>query len=727
MEVVYLREFSKILSKVIKNVNEAPLLVRREIETDGVKEYVLEAKPNLINSILKDHTFRGFGGIPTDMKRILGEQNINKMEMACVEFERLIEENEKHKTTTLRSLNETLETKKSTLSQKMEITERNMEEIENFKRILADKEEHIKHLYEKTCLLQTELKLREQSTKEMKLMFETQKKDVVYNREQRDLLAQKLRGHERKVEEVRVEIEEKITKAFCLGPLYKDYVKFENPKTVEQFEELFKHIRMDLENYMTQMKQFQLGDYSAKLGEVFEPICGLLYAMTKKGKDLNSVYAGLKVYMNSLTKKTLDEIVEEYEHVEIEANRIVKTLKHKLTEGGIYCRRVGETTEYYGLTNTVYEEREMYQEQCILLQRRIDNLVKKIKEMKKPYSKEKMEHLEKMVNEDNTTKIHDALNYHKRKLNRRETIKRIFGECEYKPGMKYAGIVISKWHYDYLSGKSLTGVLTISVEKVETQAQMRYSIKCLNKLGKVMDTRRATLWVRNVYAKKLGRQQAGYIPKTKMTQERQDERFYNTYIFRDINYEEYKENVDKVETYFKEYKQLDREVNANYISRNYSNNVGKSRSNTQWRKRNMTYAAISMKLELEKYIEMGSRSYKPKRNPVAAYRKMVDYVKKNFGNEPDLKQFRIKSALESQIAQLTYGDGEVNLSYRKFCNRAIKEYLGKPWLNDIEATSLRTLILEEKREQEKEKDEWTSSWDVTVSSDDDDSYDSYDF
>jgi len=171
--------------------------------------------------------------------------------------------------------------------------------------------------------------------------------------------------------------------------------------------------------------------------------------------------------------------------------------------------------------------------------------------------------------------IHDILNYIKHKLYRRNAICKLFDPIKFTPGMKYAGLTISKWHYDYLADKSLTNVLSRDVKDLTTVDEMRYSIKLLIKLNKIMDVKRALIWVRNYFAKKLGRDQSGVKNTNQLIQ---DKRFFNTYIFeKNINLDDFLNEENKVTKYFKQYKQLDREINAHFLARFYNKNTKKNK------------------------------------------------------------------------------------------------------------------------------------------------------
>jgi len=263
-------------------------------------------------------------------------------------------------------------------------------------------------------------------------------------------------------------------------------------------------------------------------------------------------------------------------------------------------------------------------------------------------------------------------------------VRDLFGGCEYKPGMRYAGISISKWHYDYLSSKSLSGVLGISIENINNIEQMKYSIKCLSKLLKIMDCRKAITWVRNQFAKKLGRNQAG---GKIYDQFEQDKRFYNTYVFDGgVTTEKFQNCGDKATMFNKEYKQLDRELNAHYLSRFYNKNTKKARED-----RIRSNVCMAVTANINKNIEPGiidkiKRSkYEPKRNPVVAFKKIRNMVERKFySTHSKEERISITMELSDEIPSIIFGSGEPPKKFEKFCGNAINKYIKYSGFNTME-------------------------------------------
>jgi hypothetical protein len=358
-------------------------------------------------------------------------------------------------------------------------------------------------------------------------------------------------------------------------------------------------------------------------------------------------------------------------------------------------------------------------------------LIKELESLRKPTTKKRLEDLETLLNSGSTILFMDLMNYLKHKLYRRKIVGELFEQINYKPGMKYAGITISKWHFDYLASKSLTPVLSKQPVEITTINEMKYSIKCLIKLNKIMNAKRALLWVRNMFAKKLNREQAG----TKRTEmEIQEKRFYNTYIFEeDVSYEEFSNTQSKTTQFFKQYKQLDREVNANYLSRYYNKETSKARKDHQIGNVKIAITAHMYKGEIGEFIDKNKTiDYKPKRNPVAAYRRIVDMVEKKFREtHTKIQRLEIVNSLEDCIPQITFGTKDPNTKYIKFCRNAIKKYKNNKGSSyQDETAGLKEAIKRSKEEKErmklKGKEEETSDDETTDSeiyySDYDDDY-----
>jgi len=303
------------------------------------------------------------------------------------------------------------------------------------------------------------------------------------------------------------------------------------------------------------------------------------------------------------------------------------------------------------------------------------------------------------------------MNYLKHKLYRRKTLQKSFENVDFKPGMRYAGIAISKWHYDYLSGKSLTPVLSKKPEEIHDINSMKYSIKLLIKLNKIMDAKKALLWVRNLYAKKLGRNEAG--PKVEIM-EQQEQRFYNTYIFEDdINYDDFCSVDDKPTRFFKQYKQLDREINAHYLTRFYKKETKKAMRDHQIGNTKLAISAHVYKHECGHLIDcMKNKNYKPKRNPLVAYRKIVDLVNKRFeATHTQYQRLDIIESMETSIPQITFGGNEPNQKFIKFCKRAVQQYKKQQYFGfDDEIICFKEAI-ERSKEYEKMEKEYESSSD----------------
>jgi hypothetical protein len=303
----------------------------------------------------------------------------------------------------------------------------------------------------------------------------------------------------------------------------------------------------------------------------------------------------------------------------------------------------------------------------------------------------------------------DIMNYLKNKLFRRKKIEELFGKIEYKPGISYAGISISKWHFDYLSSKSLSPVLNIKPENLVGVERMMYSIKCLIKLNKIMNAKKALLWARNLYAKKLGREESG-LKVTAM--EEQEKRFYNTFIFdENITFEDFRKTENKAERFFKQYKQLDREINAHYLTRFYNKNVKKARMDHQIGNTKLALNAAVYKQDCGYLIDHSKKTqYTKRKNPVAAYRRIVNMVNQKFEKtHTRLQRLEIIEVMEGNIPQITYGSNSPNDSYIKFCRKAIKEYKAKQFYGtDYEVVCLKE-ALERTKERIKIEMEMTSS------------------
>ena len=510
--------------------------------------------------------------------------------------------------------------------------------------------------------------------------------------------------------ERKTELLDNLLDSIAPGPLYKGYLGFPTTTYKEKME-VIRHMSEDVELYISEKGNHQIQDYINIIGEDFEPICGLLYKMKKDRGNIIGIREGLLAYLSNHTQEKLDHIVDEYHAHRDAIEELLRTLKDKIMKNGVYCRRVGDTTEYYGLTSEVYEERERYKRMCEEMGIKIKNLVKKLEKLRKPVTEDLLSKIKDFASED-TTLIHEILDYSKKKLYRRKNVSNLFEAIDYKPGMKYAGITISKWQYDYLMGKSLVRVLSKAPEKIEKIEEMRYSIKCLTKLNKLMNAKKAIIWVRNLFAKKLGRKQAGMKSNSPEIQEL---RFFNTYIFENLSFQEFRDDGEKTIKYMKQYKQLDRELNARYLDRYYSNSTQRAWENNQKKKRDMVFAAMYFKQETGKYIdEMKTKVTKSKRNPLVAYRKLARIVDEKYKHtHTDAQRIEILNDYSVIIPEITYGSENPPKKYVRYCENLLGKYRRSGGsTNDIAISSLKTLrelVHENKRKEEgKEEEEYLS-------------------
>jgi len=520
----------------------------------------------------------------------------------------------------------------------------------------------------------------------------------------------------REQEKTRDKLKEKIAKSeekysnllnlITLGPLYLEYCG-KQPRTLEEKEMALQKMIKDIEYFLHEQARFNINDYVRVIGVDFEPICGLLYRLCKTRGNIDGVRAGLQEYIHRRSDANLNDIIEEYFYQKEQVDQFLDILKTKIKERGVYCRKVGETTEYYGVTSQLYEEKERYMNLCNELQRKIDVLLKKLEKLRKPVTQDLLGKIKDQSNED-TTLIHNLFSYCKKKLFRRKGVAELFPEIKYTPGMRYAGITISKWHYDYLSNKSLVRILSKKPEEITTMPEMKYSIKCLSKLCKIMDARKALLWVRNLFARKLGRDTAG-LKQTQ--QETQDKRFYNTYIFDECSLEDFLNDPDKVTKYMKQYKQLDREINAHYLSRYYNKQTMRSWENNQKKKLDLTFVAHYYHQEIGQIIDRETiKPTKSNRNPLVAYRKLAALVDSKYKHtHTDAQRIEILNDFSILIPQITYGSNEPPQKYIKYCTNVIRRHTQRPGPNDIAVTSYKTFLDEINKNKKDDEDEIDSS------------------
>jgi hypothetical protein len=199
---------------------------------------------------------------------------------------------------------------------------------------------------------------------------------------------------------------------------------------------------------------------------------------------------------------------------------------------------------------------------------------------------------------DDIVEGENLLKYYRQKYYRINILKKYLTEEELNnpyPSF-FAGIRINSFIIEILENRSLHFVLKCDIEKLKEPKIMGFVIKALRRINKYKNCKRAIVWVRNKFCVHLGRKQAG---KKVTDQKQQDIRFYNTYLFKPIHsLDEFLDLTtnQKLKYYIKEYKQLDSELDANYMGRYFSKDIKKYNNFAKHLKRIKTTKAHQLKL-----------------------------------------------------------------------------------------------------------------------------------
>lgn len=492
-----------------------------------------------------------------------------------------------------------------------------------------------------------------------------------------------------------------------------------------------------LEEYLQIVGEYTIADYKKHIGEEFDPLCGLLFKINQKGIKMSHVKERLAAMLHRNYDMNTDEIVEEILETDDKVRILLKRLKSKVKEEGMFYQKIGGEEITLGITKNVLVDLEEKKRIIEENEGLISSLRKKVEELRKGFTKSKERDFRDWYKEGAESNIINMASYLKNKAYRIPVIQKLFGKSEYKQGMKYCGIRINTWEFDYLEKKSLSSVLNKKPEDLVNIDEIGYSIKCLNALMKIKDVRRAILWARNYYAKKLGREQAS---RSKWCDQRvQNTRFYNTYVFVEgVTLEDFLEMSDGNRTtrFLKQYKQLDREINACYMTRFYSRKETK-KSYDSHRHQKILKSLASLVYQQETIaLRRDVVKVTNKRNPLVAARKLRNLVNEKFSKTLSTQsRNELIRELYNEIPSITYDksgsrynpryhDYTMNVLEKKAVKKETEEILRQTYYDELENT-----MFEDKgkgKEEGPETDDLSDLTDYNYYDSDEQYYDDYD-
>jgi hypothetical protein len=321
----------------------------------------------------------------------------------------------------------------------------------------------------------------------------------------------------------------------------------------------------------------------------------------------------------------LYDIFSRYDDVQ----KICEEMSKKMYKGSFYYKKKGDETIIFGDKRAVADQMEDLKEQVAQLQNDLRKYVQKYNELRGKNKRKLMEKIEKM--DPDISLKNNILRYVKHKYYRKKAVENLLTEIEMgnkKKGIfnKYfCGIRVSDYVKFILDGKCLIDVIYMNMDKVNKE-RFKYILKALTQLNKVMNCKKAIIWFRNKCAKEMGRKQAG--PKV-YDQMAQDIRFYNTYLIDvDITLENFLKmsHQSKIKTYYKYYKQLDRELDAKYLNRHFSKDLAVLKKTHETREMNRSIKSHQFNLMMPESNLF--KITKPRLNILHTTKKIKDAIMK---------------------------------------------------------------------------------------------------
>jgi hypothetical protein len=495
-----------------------------------------------------------------------------------------------------------------------------------------------------------------------------------------------------KLAEVMVDRKQQIEDSRCLSEIKFSYEGFTEYNTLfhdkfnssdnDDFKKYLLRQQRNIKPMLSRHGEWTIKDYEEVIGKNFNLFNSIIYKYVSTHKT-PECELGLLEFMKELTKydcRELEEMITIIRNATNDMEIIFDCLKKNLKKRGMFMRRVGDCTEYYGMWSHVVFEKEQLEFEVKKLKKIIDELVGELKKNKRKYMKA---NLPKIVKEwcetEGKESLFDIVNFLRRKLYRRKIVEKTFGPINYKLNQKYAGITINKWRFEYLCSKSLGAVINKPVEALNTPLEMKLAIKCLRKLNNIMDCKKALLWARHFFSRRLGRQP---VPRKQVyTQEEQNKRFLDTYYFEE-DYQECLKDVSMLQQdfntkYMSLVKNLDKEVNANLIGRFHNDIFRQSYNENKKQKIGRTVWSSYWQKEYEKIPKDVARIVTTKRNPVYHYKKAKRIVDTCYNYLSGLQRQDLLSLIETKIPFYTYDRDQLNEppeKYVKFCEKAIVRY-----------------------------------------------------
>lgn len=524
---------------------------------------------------------------------------------------------------------------------------KNLKEIKEFDRSgVVCKEEHKK--------LTDDLKTIEKENAALKARLRSTEKELKEFRDSYDVLVANVRKEKAWAEELLLEsiktLEEKLKKSEENVRKIKDmeiYI-YENIKMIEDnsiteleknLESYFKitlgngtvcakYVKMIkvVNEYIKQLNNgidsHVLSSFDAQPEEIKNNITLLLELFRVERSCMQDLVEIIKI----MKKKTAcpigltKEIMERYDDVQT----ICKEMSEKIYKGSIYYKKTKEGTVIFGEKPAVLEQIEHLKAQISHLQ----EVIAKRSELHMKDRKTMRDKLLQKVENMNTNIMSETniLNYVKHKFYRKKTIENCLTEEEKKitePPVKFLGIRVTKYIIFLLEEKCLIDVLKMDINNL-TNERFKYIIKALKQIGKAVDCKRAIIWFRNHFAKMRNLNQAG---KKNKEQSVQDLRFYNTYLAAtDCTLEDYLKmtTTERTKVFYKYYKQLDREIHANYLNRNFSKDLKTIIKTAESRERLKTVKAHQLNLVMPKLDLLPTK--KPRVNILSTMKKMKEAI-----------------------------------------------------------------------------------------------------
>lgn len=388
-------------------------------------------------------------------------------------------------------------------------------------------------------------------------------------------------------------------------------------KISRKYFKIIKIISEHIKQLMSGLDIHLLATYERQPQEIKETI-ELVLELYKTERAETMKFTAILNKFRKLTDFPL-AVLEDMLNKHNDINTIVNEMLGQLNKGTIYYKKTETETILFGATRDIMEQMEQLKEQIRFLQQSMKQCVDKYNLKRKKLREKVMKQVLEMST--NILSKNNILKYVKHKYYRRKAVLNCLTKKEKNSPYpkRFLGIRINPYIIFLLERKCLSDVLKININKLD-DTRFKYIVKALTQLNKTGNYRRALIWFRNHYAKQRGLNQAGPKNKDHVVQET---RFYNTYVVgTDTSLRDFlnMETHLRLQKFYKFYKQLDREVNANYIARHFSNDLKNTINRNSARDMSQTIKSHQFNLLLPESHVFDIR--KPRVNVLAATQRM---------------------------------------------------------------------------------------------------------